>query len=437
MRGQQAGRAFVLIAFGLTSYLLYLIASPFLPALAWAAFLAIAFHPVYKKATKLFRGREMLAAIATTLCVTALILLPAVYLVGSLASAAISFFPELEDQFVSARAAAGAPGAHPSNEAVVAGVIAGVVGVQPDTPEKPSGQAGDETVAPVEEQGGADAVTGAQGKDSAQAGAPGKESAPGKLRIPFLEEVEARLSRYIDMEGVDLEAYALTALNKLASFVAQRTGSWIGNALSLMTTFILSMFLIVVFLLQGPALIEFAGRFMPLSAEDRKEALGQLHDMTGAIFYGVMMTAAIQAVVGAIGWRIAGLPSPVVFGVAMFFCALLPLGGSGLIWGPGGIWLMIQGHYVAGIFLLIWGALAVGMLDNVLRPIFISGRSKVPMVPVLLAIFGGVAAFGMTGLFVGPLAVTLFLFLLEIIRRDVFGIPDAPPPSGSGNSTVG
>ncbi len=104
----------------------------------------------------------------------------------------------------------------------------------------------------------------------------------------------------------------------------------------------------------------------------------------------------------------------------MFFCALVPVGGAALIWGPGALWLLYQGHTGGGIFLIVWGVLAVSSLDNILRPLFISGRTKAPMIPVMLGIFGGVAAFGMTGLFTGPLVVALFLVVLDVNRREFF-----------------
>jgi predicted PurR-regulated permease PerM len=111
----------------------------------------------------------------------------------------------------------------------------------------------------------------------------------------------------------------------------------------------------------------------------------------------------------------------------MFLCALLP--ETPRLWGPAVIFLFTTGHpWKAGI-LLVWGVLAVSSVDNLLRPMFIGRGVKLPVMLIFLGTLGGMLAFGLIGLFTGPLVITIFLFLLEVVRRDFFrGVSQGAEP---------
>ena len=394
MRNQQAGRVFILCLLLLTGYLAYLVFKPFTTAFAWAAFLAIPFWPVYSKLKRILRGRVTLAAILTTFLITALILVPAVVLVSSLASAVLAYLPTLET-------------AHAKTVEIQAEAQPGV--------------------APAV---AVDAAGGVESGAAALPAGPGAPAAPAaKYKFPLLGKLDETLSRYFDMSHVNLEAQVAQAVKRLGLSVVDSSTAFLGNALNVLATFLMTMFMLVVFFMRGAELVGFLKKFTPLSDADQQAVLLETREMVRAIFYGVIMTAAIQAIAGGIGWKISGLSSPLIFGVAMFFCALVPAGGAALIWAPGAAWLLYQGHTVGGIFLIAWGVLVVSMLDNVLRPYFISGKTSAPTIPVMIGIFGGVAAFGMTGLFIGPLVVALFLIVLGVVERDFLGGEGAGPPT--------
>ena len=119
-----------------------------------------------------------------------------------------------------------------------------------------------------------------------------------------------------------------------------------------------------------------------------------------------------------IAFLIAGLSSPLVFGVLAALAALLPFGGTALIWGPAAIVLGVQGRWGAMIFMLVWGAVLVSLVDNVVRPMLVSGRAAVGTLTVFIGVLGGIAAFGAIGLFLGPVVLALIIalirFMLEI-----------------------
>jgi predicted PurR-regulated permease PerM len=144
--------------------------------------------------------------------------------------------------------------------------------------------------------------------------------------------------------------------------------------------------------------------------------------MVRAIFRGSLLLALIQGAFGGIGWWLAGLGSPVLAGATMAVLSLLPIGGSAIVWLPGSIWLWTTGHHGAGIFLLLWGSLVTSFLcDNVLRPLLIRGAEELSTVVVFLGVFGGLAAFGLLGIFIGPMALATFASLLGALRRRAHG----------------
>ncbi len=138
--------------------------------------------------------------------------------------------------------------------------------------------------------------------------------------------------------------------------------------------------------------------------------------MTRAIVVGTSVTALLQGALVGIGFTIASLPSPVVFGVLAALLSMLPVGGAALVWGPAAIWLFVDGRWGFGIFMLAWGLLLSG-LDNVLRPILISGRARISALGVFIGVVGGIPAFGAIGIIGGPVVLSLVLALIEFAEE--------------------
>jgi predicted PurR-regulated permease PerM len=159
-----------------------------------------------------------------------------------------------------------------------------------------------------------------------------------------------------------------------------------------------------------------ARRLIPLAEERKDKLFGQLGAVTRAIVFGTTVTALLQGLLLGIGFAFAGLPSPVVFGVLAALLSLLPVGGAAFVWIPAVIWLFIDKHWGAGIFILIWGCL-LGGLDNVLRPLLISGRARISALAVFVGVLGGIPAFGAIGVIAGPVVLSLVLALIEFAEE--------------------
>ncbi|MDD2723224.1 MAG: HAD-IC family P-type ATPase [Methylovulum sp.] len=135
-------------------------------------------------------------------------------------------------------------------------------------------------------------------------------------------------------------------------------------------------------------------------------------DTTRAVVYGLVLAAMGQGFVAGLGYVVAGVDAPVLFGVITALLAMVPMGAM-MVWIPIGISLLLNDQLIAGTGLLLWGFLAISTIDNVIRPLVISGTGQVPFLVVMFGVFGGLTAFGPIGLFLGPVILSVLLSVWE------------------------
>lgn len=151
---------------------------------------------------------------------------------------------------------------------------------------------------------------------------------------------------------------------------------------------------------------------------------------TQAVVYALILGAIAQGAVAGIGYWIFGLQAPVLLGAITVLIALIPFGAP-VVWGGLSIWMLITGNVGGGIGLLLWGLLLVSWMDNIVRPLVISNATRMPFLLVVFGVLGGVLAFGLVGLFIGPvlLAVSLAIWrewLEEHRPRDAVAVREPP-----------
>lgn len=144
---------------------------------------------------------------------------------------------------------------------------------------------------------------------------------------------------------------------------------------------------------------------------DGKRLLDVSKNTLTGVVYGLLGTALAQGVLATIGFWIADVPGATFLGFATFFLSLIPIGPP-LVWGSAALWLFSENHHYMAGFLVLWGALIIGSVDNIMKPYFISRGSNLPLLLVLLGIMGGVLAFGFIGVFIGPTLLALAYSLL-------------------------
>jgi predicted PurR-regulated permease PerM len=191
----------------------------------------------------------------------------------------------------------------------------------------------------------------------------------------------------------------------------------LSNILSFLINLFLTLATLGIFYTRGEFLLEEVTSLLPLPGDRSRELMTRLGVVTKAVVKGVGLTCIAQGVLGGLGFWVTGLPSPLLFGTVMAFGSLIPFVGTAVVWLPGALYLLFTGKTFAGIGLILWGALVVGSIDNVLRPLLTGGNIGIPMPLLIVGILGGLFAYGLTGLVLGPLVLTVLLFVLEEHRR--------------------
>ena len=160
--------------------------------------------------------------------------------------------------------------------------------------------------------------------------------------------------------------------------------------------------------------------------DHRDMYLHAIGETTKAVVYGFVLAAMVQGFLAGIGYAVAGVNAPVLLGATTAILALVPFGAT-LVWIPVGISLLLDNSLWAGIGLLLWGIMVVSTIDNVIRPLVISGASQVPFLVVMFGVLGGLSTFGVIGLFLGPivLAVLLAVWKAWLAQQEEGKNPDA------------
>jgi len=237
---------------------------------------------------------------------------------------------------------------------------------------------------------------------------------------PGTDNLPGWLLRYVDM----LDPYRESILNKLAE-AASSTGTWLVSSVSTVTQgtlgFLLSLFVMAYamffFLIDGPHLVNALKSHLPLSSEDRDVVVGRGLAVTRASLKGILIIGALQGTLVGLGLWAAGLSGAVFWGTIVFVLSAVPGLGAPIIWLPAAIYLAMTGSVGWGIALALWGALVVGLVDNILRPLIVGRDAKLPDLVVLVSILGGIGAFGVMGIVLGPILAAMLDTLLDIYRR--------------------
>jgi predicted PurR-regulated permease PerM len=234
--------------------------------------------------------------------------------------------------------------------------------------------------------------------------------------FPWIARINVWLEAHAGISAEQVQSWLVSGTREVLSRAATMGGGFFLGALGSLLGFAIMLFLLFFFLRDGDAMLARARRLIPLDEERKGRLFRQLSGVTRAIVVGTSVTAVLQGVLIGIGFKIAGLPSPVVFGVLAALLSMLPVGGSAFVWGPAAIWLFIDGRWGYGIFMLAWGFLGAG-LDNVLRPVLISGRARISALAVFIGVLGGIPAFGSIGIIAGPVVLSLALALIEFAEE--------------------
>lgn len=226
--------------------------------------------------------------------------------------------------------------------------------------------------------------------------------------LPLAGEWLVSVWARIDEEGAALLASVQPYLGRVGNWLLARSAQIATGMLELA----LSLVLVFFFYRDGPRMAAFARSLLQRLIGVRADHYSDLVAGTvQRVVNGVIGTAAAQGLLALIGFYIAGVPGALILGIITFIFSLIPMGPP-LVWIPATAWLVSQEQYGMAVFLGIWGMFVISGVDNVLKPYLISRGGNLPLVVVLLGVFGGILAFGFMGLFLGPTLLAVAYSLL-------------------------
>ncbi len=182
----------------------------------------------------------------------------------------------------------------------------------------------------------------------------------------------------------------------------------------------ISMTVLIMFFFyrDGRALLAYSRNTLSLLATERSERYFKAAgDMTRAVVFGIVLTALAQSLLAGVGYAVSGAPNPVFLMLLTFLIALIPF-GTPIAWGSVALYLAAQGLWMPAFGLALWGALVVSTVDNIIRPLVISSTTRVSFLVVMFGVLGGLMAFGMIGLFVGPVILAVILSVWQAWLQD-------------------
>lgn len=207
------------------------------------------------------------------------------------------------------------------------------------------------------------------------------------------------------------------AIEATATFLASQIGVVLRNVAIFIFDLVVAIIAMFYFFRDSEEIMARIRQVLPFDRESREEIVGKSRDL---IFASVTMTlaaAVIHGLAGGFGFAMVGITAPVFWGVAIAFFSLLPVVGDLVIWIPAMIDLIVTGHWGKAILLAVILTVVAGVIDNFMRPWFISGRARMNGLIVFIAVIGGVAVFGLLGVVLGPIIVAAFASLLDLYAK--------------------
>lgn len=230
--------------------------------------------------------------------------------------------------------------------------------------------------------------------------------------------LRAKLQQYPAManlvEWVDARLDLDQQIRAATGAAAGKVSAWVSSSVWIMTQLVVTFLTLFYFFRDRTSFLQFFRRFIPLSTLETDEIFDRIALTVNASLYKNLFVKLIQGFLGGLMFWILGLPAPVLFGAAMALFGVLPVMGTAIIWAPAAIFLAVSGSWIKALILALWGGLVVGLIDNFLYPILVAGELRFHPLAVFFAVFGGLLAFGIAGVVLGPVILAITVALLEI-----------------------
>ena len=232
-----------------------------------------------------------------------------------------------------------------------------------------------------------------------------------------------KLFKNIFPSSITSLTFSETFAKSLSSFIPNALSYFIDQAseFALNIPIILLQFFIVIFvfffaLRDGEKVINYIKSLSPFTKDIEDKFLNQFKDVTNSVLFGQIVAGVVQGAVAGVGYFVVGVPYALLLTILTMFFAIIPFVGAWTIWVPIDIYLFASGRTGAGIGLLIYGLLIVSLIDNFMRIIIVSKRTKISTAVIIVGMIGGLFVFGILGLVLGPLILSYVILIVDLYR---------------------
>ncbi len=183
--------------------------------------------------------------------------------------------------------------------------------------------------------------------------------------------------------------------------------------LNVLLTFVLAFVLFK----DGEKVYEFIYQIAPLEKSSKKSIFGQINETFAAVIRGQLLTAIVQASIAGVIFWILGIRLPLFFAALTFFTSMIPILGASAVWLPLAAYLVIQGENMRAGILFVFGVGVISIIDNIMKPALIGEKTKLPYFLLFFGILGGIKVYGLVGIFIAPVVLSLFFALVKIYEE--------------------
>lgn len=209
-------------------------------------------------------------------------------------------------------------------------------------------------------------------------------------------------------------------LQAAGNYLAQYSPNVVAGTANFFLHFFVMMLILFYLFIDGERFLEIIIRLSPVKDKYERRLVTEMKTTIYGVFYSSFLCSLLQAIAATLGYYFAGIEGYLVWGCVTFFVAFIPAVGTALVLVPLTLSLFLQGNVGHAIFLSIYGALVIGSIDNILKPLLIKGNMH-PLI-LFLSVFGGMAMFGPIGLLLGPIIMSMLTATIKIYSRDFTGI---------------
>ena len=219
--------------------------------------------------------------------------------------------------------------------------------------------------------------------------------------------------------GVDLlssQDFFIEQLRNVSQRLLGASFNVMGNIVSSIVKAFFVLFTMYYLFRDGDKITNKLPEALPLDREQSEALIFRTQQVISASVYGVVTIAALQGLLAGLAYWILGIPSPVLWAVLTAFVCMVPIAGSFLVWVPLAIYLMINGHWTKAVLLIVWGALVISTIDNLLRPKLVGNQTRLHELFIFFSVLGGISVFGLLGIVLGPVVLAITLGLLQTFQ---------------------